>query len=375
MEVKKDPVSFIAAWGSIESLRGDGGFEGPEKRLEIIVRLTPESPPNGLRAAGKDEWGEVIATLNAKIVSAVSNEHLDSYVLTESSLFVAQNKVIMITCGTTTLLEALPSVLLIVETLKCEVEWASFMRKNFSYPWEQKGPHSSLQSENQALKASFPRGSPFIFGPVDSDHYFFFVYDDVRRPAVENETQLSMTMYQMDPTVASCFFCDSFESTNERTEAIRNSSGLSKLLEGWVVQDLQFAPCGYSINTLRGPEYQTMHITPEEHCSFASYETNSPLENVSERLNMVLSIFKPRRFAVALIVDPQSALASSLAIGGLIGVEQQYFEEYSICNRTINEFAPGYVALELNFMLTADVQQTPSPSGRSPVQQKPPMEE
>lgn len=344
-----DSVSFMAFMGSAKRAQ-PAGFEGPEKRMEVIVRRKPGAPENGLRAAPQSTWEEIISVLNAKIVDTVSNEYLDSYVLTESSLFVFPHRCILITCGTTVLLDALARVLALVEQLQCEVEWASFMRKDFSYPWEQVGPHASMEAEYATLKAQLPLGRPFIFGPIDSDHYFVFVYDDIKRPCVEDDLQLSMTMYDFDPAVAKTFYSDTFIG-KDGTGPIREASGVERLVKGWVAQDLQFAPCGYSINAILEGAYQTMHITPEEHCSFASYETNSRLETVDERLQLVLQVFKPKRFSVMILADPQSPVGELLAKNTSIGLDK--IQGYTSSNQTINEFAPGYTVVNVNFSRVA----------------------
>ena len=357
---RKDPVTLMTMWGRISDFDPGAarGFEGPEKRLEIIMRSTPLTHPRGLCSLSEDVWKAVVGSLHAQIVSSIVNESIQSYVLTESSLFVTATRIILITCGTTTLLNAVPHILEAISTVRGEPEWASFMHKNYSYPWEQRGPHTSMAEECKVLKQHFPKGKPFIFGPVDSDHYFFYCYDDVIRPGtVEDDTQMSMTMYGLDKTFTSNFFSERFIPTGDETAVIRKTSGLESLVpqDEWKLHDLQFAPCGYSINAIRFDEYQTMHITPEDHCSFASYETNGKMTNLSSRMQSVLSVFKPQRFTVVVVLDPQSGVGLAHHSNQPIGVEQEFHKaEYCLLNRTVNEFEPGYVAMKLNYVRWGD---------------------
>ncbi|RNF11321.1 S-adenosylmethionine decarboxylase [Trypanosoma rangeli] len=353
MPGSKDPFSLMAMWGSVRSYDPKQGanFEGPEKRLEVIMRFLDETHVDGLYAVGDEVWTVVVGSLNAQIVSKESNEFIRSYVLTESSLFVMRDRIILITCGTTTLLHAVPYVLEVVSNVRGEVEWASFMHKNYSFPWEQKGPHLSMAEEFNSLRTYFPAGRPFIFGPVDSDHYFLFVYDDIIRPsATENDTQLSMTMYGLNRAQTKHWYSDRFISTGPETAAIRRATSLDRVVDdSWKVHDLQFEPCGYSVNTIRGAEYQTIHITPEDHCSFASYETNTPVANYAERISTVLGVFSPQRFSVIVFLDPDSAVGKMYQRGENVGVEAEYFPEYELQNRTVNEFTPGCVVLKMNY--------------------------
>lgn len=83
------------------------GFEGYEKRLELTffepsVFVDPEG--KGLRSLSKTQLDEILQPAECTIVSSLSNEHVDSYVLSESSLFVYPYKIIIKTCGTTKLL-------------------------------------------------------------------------------------------------------------------------------------------------------------------------------------------------------------------------------------------------------------------------------
>jgi hypothetical protein len=63
------------------------GFEGPEKVLEIDFVPT-EGPARGLREITRAQWDAVLTDARCTILNSMSNERLDSYVLSESSLFV-----------------------------------------------------------------------------------------------------------------------------------------------------------------------------------------------------------------------------------------------------------------------------------------------
>ncbi|GET90923.1 S-adenosylmethionine decarboxylase proenzyme [Leishmania tarentolae] len=357
----KDPLTLMAMWGSMKEYNPEQGFsfEGPEKRLEVILRCTPETHVDGLRSLDDSVWSDVVGSLNAQIVSRESNEYINSYVLTESSLFVTKDRIILITCGTTTLLNSIPNILEAISAVRGELEWVSFMHKNYSFPWMQKGPHTSLADEFTTLKQHFPTGKPYILGPVDSDHYFLFCYDDIIRPcSSEDDTQLSMTMYGLDKEQTKYWFSDRFISTGAETATIRAETHLDHVVdESWTLHDLQFEPCGYSINAIRGAEYQTIHITPEDHCSFASYETNSRAANCSDRMKKVLGVFRPQRFTVIVFLDPESPMGKVFNEGNGIGVEPEYYPEYSLLHCTTNEFAPGYFAMKSNYVRTSALEE------------------
>lgn len=90
------------------------GFEGVEKVLEID--FTPDcGPARGLREITRAQWDEVLQDARCTILDTLSNDRVDSYVLSESSLFVYPLKLIMKTCGTTTLLMSLPRLLSITK--------------------------------------------------------------------------------------------------------------------------------------------------------------------------------------------------------------------------------------------------------------------
>ena len=86
-------------------------------------------------------------------------------------------------------------------------------------------------------------------------------------------------------------------------ESVSAASGIAALLPGSSIQAFSFEPCGYSMNGLLFDAYWTIHITPESHCSYASFETNLRMVNYNALVKAVLAIFKPRRFTMTLFAD------------------------------------------------------------------------
>ena len=58
----------------------------------------------GLREVTRNEWSNLLVSAACEILDVRSNEYFDAYLLSESSLFVYPVKIILKTCGTTTLL-------------------------------------------------------------------------------------------------------------------------------------------------------------------------------------------------------------------------------------------------------------------------------
>ena len=78
-----------------------GYFEGPEKTLEVVFR-DDRGSHNGLRSLSRSQLDDLCNKAKCTILSQLSNAHMDAYVLSESSLFIFENRLIMKTCGTTT---------------------------------------------------------------------------------------------------------------------------------------------------------------------------------------------------------------------------------------------------------------------------------
>ncbi|KAL0450398.1 UNVERIFIED_CONTAM: S-adenosylmethionine decarboxylase proenzyme [Sesamum latifolium] len=96
------------------------GFEGYEKELEISFSepgVFADPGGRGLRSLSKGQLDEILEPAQCTIVSSLKNDEVDSYVLSESSLFVYSYKIILKTCGTTKLLLSIPPILRMADSL------------------------------------------------------------------------------------------------------------------------------------------------------------------------------------------------------------------------------------------------------------------
>lgn len=72
---------------------------------------TIKGPAAGLRTLTRAQWDLVLEDAKCSILCNMSNDAFDSYVLSESSLFVYPHTAILKTCGTTTLLRCIARLL------------------------------------------------------------------------------------------------------------------------------------------------------------------------------------------------------------------------------------------------------------------------
>eukprot|EP01084_Bolivina_argentea_P053273 97794_1 len=306
----------------------NGTFEGPEKSLEVCFR-PGVGHHLGCRALTRQQLDAICNQAQCTILSKVSNDHLDAYVLSESSLFVYKYKVVIKTCGTTTLLRCISCLLKYASTgLSMELEWVGYSRKNYTFPGEQYYPHSNFDQELQYLddhKGLRERlaGVGYILGPISRDHWFVYVADKCDRPEyTATDRTVNIMMFDLDPDMTRTFWCDKPEDNIDASKPdcgddgwpigvdninvarrMRKEAGISELVPGSLIDERAFYPCGYSMNLILFDSYYTIHVTPEEGCSYASFETNNPYKSYASMLNNILRIFKPGRFVLTMMAD------------------------------------------------------------------------
>ncbi|OJJ48490.1 hypothetical protein ASPZODRAFT_61905 [Penicilliopsis zonata CBS 506.65] len=408
------PSSFAATSLTINheathDLDSSNAFEGPEKLLEVWFAPSAEAlgpaQPAGLKAVPEEIWKDMLDLVNCKVLSIVSSEDLDAYLLSESSMFVWPHKLILKTCGTTTLLSGLPRILEIAALFGGFPKAATpsrglavaaapyrvfYSRKNFLFPDRQRGPHRSWRDEVRTMDRLFLNGSAYMIGKMNSEHWYLYVtepYTLLTPPASpkmeaefhETETKvldlpgetgtseeedetLEILMTDLEEENAKQFYLDNAAAVAEKkyrnlghqeddhvdvfsnhssdmsdidsdngnndlppeltTEGhalgtvVSEGCGLSDVYPKSVYPESRvdaylFTPCGFSANGVipapqgsSGTHYFTVHVTPEPHCSYASFETNVPHKQNGQTtagiIQQVVDIFKPGRFSITL---------------------------------------------------------------------------
>ncbi|KAF2483360.1 S-adenosylmethionine decarboxylase [Neohortaea acidophila] len=177
-------------------LDSSNAFEGPEKLLEVWFApsekaLPSSASPHGLKVVSQATWKDMLDLVRCKVLSVVESTNVDAYLLSESSMFVFPHKIVLKTCGTTTLLRGMPRILEIA-ALEAGFTHAKadlpegiavaatpyrvfYSRKNYLYPDQQKGPHRSWRDEVRYLDKMFVGGSAYMIGKMNGEHWYLYI--------------------------------------------------------------------------------------------------------------------------------------------------------------------------------------------------------
>ncbi|EPY53817.1 S-adenosylmethionine decarboxylase proenzyme Spe2 [Schizosaccharomyces cryophilus OY26] len=359
-------------------------FEGPEKLLELWFSA-PFNPGSlngntkfGLKNVSRDLWDDMLSRAQCKVLSVVSSNEVDAYLLSESSMFVFPHKIILKTCGTTTLLASLPRLLEIASSVGFTHPLRTFYsRKNFLYPERQLAPHTSWNDEVRYLQLFFPKGSSYVVGPTNKNHWYLFsdVADesDLFESSLDPEDEtLEVLMTNMSPERSLQFYAPSLDvvhqSKGEDYMKPQNSdqpllstghilgtymaelSGVKELCstkDGKSVLDaFQFEPIGFSSNMIYKDRYATIHVTPQDHCSYASFETNVSKtqfgRSTMETIEKAVKTFGAGNFSLTLFQAKGSAHEKQLY------EKLKHFESYKREEFIVYDF-PGYELVFASF--------------------------
>ncbi|KAG2245544.1 hypothetical protein Bca52824_085172 [Brassica carinata] len=271
------------------------GFEGYEKRLEVSFfepSIFQDSKGLGLRALTRSQLDEILTPAACEIVSSLSNDHLDSYVLSESSFFVYPYKVIIKTCGTTKLLLSIPPLLKLAGELSLSVNSVKYTRGSFLCPGGQPFPHRSFSEEVSVLDGHFTKlglnSVAYLMGNDDETKKWH-----VYAASAQASSNCNNNVYTLEIL---CLL------QNGETGSMTDNSGIRKILPNSQICDFEFEPCGYSMNSIEGDAISTIHVTPEDGFSYASFEAvgyDFNTLDLSQLVTRVLSCFEPKQFSVA----------------------------------------------------------------------------
>ena len=285
-------------------LDSTNSFEGPEKLLEVWFSASPQSlpqasAPGGLKTVPSAVWKDMLDLVNCKVLSIVESEDVDAYLLSESSMFVFPHKLILKTCGTTTLLSGLPKILeiaaleakfphVVADATQGQATAAApyrvfYSRKNFLFPDRQRGPHRSWRNEVNSLDRLFVGGSAYMIGKMNGEHWYLYLTEpntmltppatpdqeqpikvlelpksdlNAKRCSMDDEAQdetLELLMTDLEPENAKQFYLDHASAVaegkyyqqahNARMDAQEYLRSIHDLDEGGVHEPNQLSNC------------------------------------------------------------------------------------------------------------------------------------
>jgi len=280
-------------------------FEGAEKTIEVEFVV---KKPGGLRNLSRKQVDELLTLAACTALSVMKNEVYDAYVLSESSLFVRDDRILLKTCGSTCLLACLPR-LMEMSAEYADVVGVYFSRKDYLFPERQPNPHKSWKHEVEFLNQFFPNGRDYSVKKGTCDWYFYVA--KLASVPSRYDQSVEMMMWEIDRDVLSQFV----NKEGVTKEDVTAQTGIGSIFPGSDIDEFVFFPCGYSMNGLLntpGGGFFTIHVTPEPGCDFVSFEAHARMDDYSEVIAKVLEIFKPGEVTVAVFSDRPDCSAAKL---------------------------------------------------------------
>ncbi|KAL1828875.1 hypothetical protein ACET3Z_007287 [Daucus carota] len=210
---------------------------------------------------------------------------------------------------------------------------SSTSRGSFIFPGAQSYPHRSFSEEVAVLDSYFGSlgsgSKAYVMGSSDKQQKWH-VYSVCAAPLHSSTPMytMEMCMTSLDRSKAAVFY----KMNSNSAALMTDSSGIREILPHSDICDFEFDPCGYSMNAIEGNAISTIHITPEDGFSYASFEAAGydPKDvDLSQLVSRVLRCFEPSEFSIALHADISSSSlekTSSLEVKGY-DLEEKSCEE------------------------------------------------
>ena len=222
-------------------------FEGAEKRIAIILNR------NIRHIYNKTWWEHHIKDIGCNILSMISNNFYDIYLLSESILLVSEKLILIKTCGITSPLQ----ILSIIDS-------SLILNIIYSHP-------NFLNLDEQPILYQNPNNiisfiQKYLDIPLNYKKLLFL--NSITYNLYSKHNEIILWEFNWD---------DKF------ILLVRNA------LSNWSIDDYIFEPQGYSLNGCNQQEYITIHCTPNKECSYISieYEGDIKIEVFQEIINLL----------------------------------------------------------------------------------------
>lgn len=278
-------------------------FEGVEKRLELVF-----TKKNSLRETlTRQMWEKILKPVNCAIEKELPTPTVNSYLLSASSLFVFNDRVVIKTCGNTEVFEAIKGIL---GHARQDAIGVKYTRGEFLWSEKQPEVHRVFQKESHTLVRHFTGFGNMVtedLGNDESNKFHFVAAESSTLSVSEVKTDgvtVEILMKGLDKIKASAF------TKSGAAGRMKSASGIDRIFPESTISEYEFTPCGYSMNGIQGSSVYTIHVTPEDAFSFASFEAYryefKGKGDFNQVVKKVLDCFGPSQFIVTVHLSSNS---------------------------------------------------------------------
>lgn len=260
-------------------------YEGREKRLEIITQGV------NLLNFSVEFWRAMVKQTGAYILSELNETNVRAFILSESSLFIWKNKLLLITCGTTHLLHA--ALYFKKQSPANSIKSLLFQRHHAYRPSAQRSTFAEDCTQLQTIL------------PGQCWHW----EDDYQGDLFQSHTHKmhnSTTNIVMLSTLRSDF-AKCLQNTIVSTQTIEKNLQINSYFNAFKVQQHSFKPKGYSLNAVQDESYFTLHLSPEKYASYLSFETNLESKLSQPFIQHLVALFNPKNACMISFANKNNA--------------------------------------------------------------------
>lgn len=213
----------------------DDFFEGAEKRISLLF-------DQNMLNIDKSVWCKWINKIGCNILSTIENDKYIFFLLSESSCLIGKNYVMIKTCGKTQ-----PLIFLDlcknegIDVCSFEYSHSDFLKQDI-----QPYPYNHISNELDILSK------------------YNIQYKTNKNRLYCSNNNLNKNFYEL--------ISYKFNWIEEYETLLKNIILL--YFPNSIIDDKHFDPCGYSLNMLHDMSYITIHVTPQQSCSYLSIESN-----------------------------------------------------------------------------------------------------
>jgi S-adenosylmethionine decarboxylase len=222
-------------------------------------------------------------------------------------------------------------------------------------------------------------GDAYVVGSLIGDHWYLYLTGPISKPlspihsptldnpGLQDET-LEILMTHLDITNAQKFHLDTNNTTGQEGHVhgsvVAENCGLTDIFPvdpryGGRLDGYAFAPCGFSANAvIATPEksfsssshnghYFTVHVTPEQGYSYASFETNVPGDMFPGRatgdvVSRVIKGFRPGRMCITKFISHRYSRFGDSESESEFGRDSGFVEDAVVSKRRWDWKVDGY---------------------------------